>query len=187
MQFTENMSKAKLNLYIRRVVFVLVIFFVAMLQNTPHLFPTIFGSHAFLLIPLVVCIAMFERDLASTLMGIFAGALWDVSAAWGDGFNAIFLMLIATIVGLLINYLMRNNLSSAMLLGGVSIIAYTIIHWFIFIVCRGIDGAFKLLLTFYLPSAIYTFLFVPVFYIIMRSFLQKLKEYYPHRSQIRRP
>ncbi len=167
--------------------FVLLIFFVAILQNTPHLFPAVFGAHAFLLIPLVVCIAMFERDLASTIMGIFAGALWDVYAAWGDGFNAMFLMLIATIVGLLINYLMRNNLSSAMLLGGVSIIAYIVIHWFIFIVCRGIAGAFKLLLTFYLPSAIYTVVFVPVFYIIMRTFLQKLKEYYPHRSQIRRP
>ncbi len=187
MQFTENMSKAKLNLYIRRIVFVLVIFFVAMIQNTPHLFPTVFGAHAFLLIPLVVCIAMFERDLASTVMGIFAGALWDVSAAWGDGFNAIFLMIIATVVGLLINYLMRNNLFSAMLLGGVAVIAYIIIHWFIFIVCRGIDGAFKLLLMFYLPSAVYTIIFVPIFYIIMRSFLQKLKEYYPHRSRIRRP
>lgn len=187
MQFTENISKAKLNLYIRRIAFVLVIFFVALLQNTPHLFPTIMGAHAFLLIPLVVCIAMFERDLASTLMGIFAGALWDVSSSWGDGFNAIFLMLIATVVGLLINYLMRNNLSSAMLLGGLSVALYVIIHWFIFIVCRGIEGAFKLFLIFYLPSAIYTVIFVPIFYIIMRSFLKKLKEYYPHRSRIRRP
>lgn len=187
MQFTENISKAKLNLYIRRIVFVLVIFFVAILQNTPHLFPEIFGAHAFLLIPLVVCIAMFERDLASTVMGVFAGALWDVPSSWGDGFNALFLMLIATAVGLLINYLMRNNLSSAMLLGGVSITLYALLHWFVFILCRGISGAFKLLLIFYLPSVIYTFIFVPIFYIIMRAFLKKLKEYYPHRSRIRRP
>lgn len=187
MQFTENISKAKLNLYIRRMIFVLLIFFVAMIQNTPHLFPTVFGAHAFLLIPLVVCIAMFERDLAATLMGVFAGAIWDVSAAWGDGFNAIFLMITATAVGLLINYLMRNNLSSALLLGGVSIGIYIIVHWFFFVICRGIDGGFKLLLTFYLPSAIYTLVFVPIFYIVMRTFLQKLKEYYPHRSRIRRP
>lgn len=187
MQFTENLSKAKLNLYIRRIVFVILILFVSMLQNTPHMFPTIFGAHAFLLIPLIVSIAMFERDLASTLMGIFAGALWDVYASWGDGFNAIYLMVVATIVGLLINYLMRNNLSTAMLLSGVSIVLYAILHWFIFIVCRGIEGGAKLLFTFYLPSAVYTFLFVPIFYIVMRTFLKKLKEYYPHRSRIRRP
>ena len=183
----QQMSKAKLNLYIRRIVFVVLILVVSLLQNTPHMFPAIFGAHAFLLIPTIVCISMFEKDLAATLMGIFAGALWDSVAAWGDGFNALFLMLTATVVGLLINYLMRNNLSTALLLSGVFILAYSIIHWFIFVICRGVEGGFVLLFTFYLPSALYTLIFVPFFYASIRTFLKKLKEYYPHKSRVRRP
>lgn len=184
---TKAISKSKMNLYIRRVGFIFLILFVGVLQNTPHMFPTVFGAHAFLLIPTVVCIAMFERDLAATLMGIFAGAVWDATAARGDGFNALFLMIIATIVGLLINYLMRNNLSTALLLSAVAIVLYAVLHWFIFVICRGIVGGLLLFATFYLPSIVYTFIFTPVFYILMRKFLRKLKERYPHKSRVIRP
>lgn len=184
---TKAISKSKKNLYIRRVGFIFLILFVGVLQNTPHMFPTVFGAHAFLLIPTVVCIAMFERDLAATLMGIFAGAVWDATAARGDGFNALFLMIIATIVGLLINYLMRNNLSTALLLSAVAIVLYAVLHWFIFVICRGIEGGLLLFATFYLPSIVYTFIFTPVFYILMRKFLRKLKERYPHKSRVIRP
>lgn len=184
---THKLSHSKRSLYIRRTVFILLIIFAAILQNTPHLFPTIFGVRAFLLIPIVVCIAMFERDLVATLMGIFAGALWDVTMAVGDGYNALFMMIIATAVGLLINYLMRNNLSTALLLCGISILLYVILYWFFFVICRGIEGGAILLLTYYLPSALYTFIFVPIIYFAMRSFLQKLREAYPHKSRVRRP
>jgi len=183
---TRNISNKKLNMYIRRVVFVLAIFFVAAIQNTPHLFPTVFGAHAFLLIPFIISISMFERDIASTMFGILAGALWDVSSSWGDGFNALYLMIIATITGMLINYLMRNNLSTAFLISGVSIALYTVLHWFFFVICRGIEGGGLLLFTFYFPSAIYTFLFTPVFYILVRTFLKRLKEKYPHNTQFTR-
>ena len=151
------------------------------------MFPTVFGAHAFLLIPTVVCIAMFERDLAATLMGIFAGAIWDATAARGDGFNALFLMIVATVVGLLINYLMRNNLSTALLLSSVAIVLYAFLHWFIFVICRGIEGRLLLFVTFYLPSIVYTFVFTPLFYVIMRKFLRKLRDRYPHKSRVIRP
>lgn len=183
----RSISKSKMNLYLRRIGFVLLILIVGVIQNTPHMFPTVFGAHAFLLIPTVVCISMFERDLAATLMGIFAGAVWDATAARGDGFNALFLMIVATVVGLLINYLMRNNLSTALLLSSVAIVLYAVLHWFIFIICRGVEGGLLLLVTFYLPSVVYTFIFTPIFYILMRKFLRKLKERYPHKSRVIRP
>lgn len=184
---TRAVSKSKMNLCIRRTGFIFLILFVGVLQNTPHMFPTVFGAHAFLLIPTVVCIAMLERDLAATLMGIFAGAIWDATAARGDGFNALFLMIVATVVGLLINYLMRNNLSTALLLSSVAIVLYAFLHWFIFVICRGIEGGLLLFVTFYLPSIVYTFVFTPLFYVIMRKFLRKLRDRYPHKSRVIRP
>lgn len=172
----KNISKKKRALYIRRIIFVAAIILVALLQNTPHVMPGIFGSHAFLLIPLVVCFGMFETSLVAALMGALAGILWDVTVASGDGYNALILMLFATATSLLISYLMRNNISTALLLGAVAIVLYCLLHWFIFVVCSGATGGFVTLFTFYLPSAIYTFAFVPIFYIILRALLRKIKE-----------
>ena len=183
---TRNISNKKLNMYIRRVVFVLAILLVSAIQNTPHLFPEIFGAHAFLLLPLIISISMFERDIASTMLGILAGSLWDVSSSWGDGFNAVYLMIMATVTGMIINYLLRNNLSTAFLISGISIVIYILLHWFFFVICRGVEGGGLLLFTFYFPSAIYTFLFTPVFYILIRSFMKKLKEKFPHKTQFTR-
>ena len=172
----RQLSKKKKALFIRRIIFVVAIVIAALLQNTPHLFPSIFGAHAFLLIPLVVCIGMFETDLAAALFGGFAGALWDVTLAKGDGYNALVLMCFATVTSLLINYLMRNNMSTALLISSAAIVLYSILHWFIFVVCSGATGGIVTLFSFYLPSTIYTFIFAPIFYIILRSVLRKIKE-----------
>ncbi len=172
----KNLSKKKKALYIRRAVFILSILLIALIQNTAHLLPSIFGSHPFLLIPLVICLGMFETSLVAALMGALAGALWDVTVAAGDGYNALVLMLFATATSLLISYLMRNNISTALLLGGAAIVLYCILHWFIFVVCSGAQGGFITLFIFYLPSAIYTFVFLPIFYIVLRALLRKIKE-----------
>ena len=187
MKSVRKLSNTKLNLYIRRTVFVLAIFLVSMFQNTPHLSLPIFGARAFLLIPLVICISMFEKDISATLMGVLAGALWDATLAYNDGFHAIFLMIISTVAGLLINYLMRNNLYTAMLISSVSIVLYAILHWLVFVVFRGVEGGLMLFVTFYMPSILYTFIFVPIIYFIMRAFVKKLKDRFPHAPIIRRP
>ena len=62
-------------LFVRRTVFVLLILAVHILQNTRGLFPEIFGVKANLLIPLVICIGMFEREIAGAVLGMLAGIL----------------------------------------------------------------------------------------------------------------
>ncbi|MBQ2567341.1 MAG: rod shape-determining protein MreD [Clostridia bacterium] len=167
------------------VVFVGLILFCHLLQNTPHMFPTIMGAHCFLLLPLTVCIAMFLHNLPATMLCLFAGVLWDVSAAHLDGFNAIFFLLSSTGVGLLMNYLMRNNLWSANILSALVILLYVTLHWLCFVVLRGVDqGAFTYI-SYYLPSALYSFAFTPVFYVILRRFMRYIRERYPKSSMAR--
>ena len=55
------------------------------MQNTDGFFPQIFGVRALLLIPAVVCAAMFERDIVGMLFGLFAGMLWDITASGNNG------------------------------------------------------------------------------------------------------
>lgn len=167
--------KENLNIYIRRFVFTVAIILVAAIQNTPHLFPTIFGARAFLLIPLVVCIAMFERGMAGAVFGAFAGMLWDFTLSRGDGFNTLFLMAIGIICGLLINYLMRNNLVTAILLTSITLLLYSLCYWLVFIIFRGIEGGASTILTFYLPSALYSLVLMPIFYFSIRSYMKRVR------------
>ncbi len=175
-------SNEKKHKFYSTLFLVLLILLCHLLQNTPHMFPTVFGAHCFLLVPLIVCIAMFLHNLPATLMCTFAGVLWDISAANLDGFNAIFFLLASTGIALLMNYLMRNNLRSALLIGALTILLYVTLHWLCFVILRGVPGGLLVYPTYYLPSALYSFLFTPVFYAILRRFMRRLRERYPKSS-----
>ena len=167
------MRKTTRLLILRRLAFALIILAVNILQNTKGFFPEVFGVRAFLLIPLIVSIGMFERSYAGALLGVFAGALWDSATPFWDGYNALFLMVAASVCGLLINVLMRNHLVTALILSGGTCLLYSFMYVMIFIVTRGLDSPDFLLFRYYLPSALYSFLFTPVFYIIVRAIMRK--------------
>lgn len=176
------LSNTKKRTYHTRIFYVVIILISVLLQNTPHLFPTIMGCHAWLLLPLVVCIAMFEKNWTTALFAILAGAFWDAAAGWGDGFHALFFLVTSTIICLLMTYLMRNNLVSALILSGSVIILYIVIHWLIFVIARHEPGGGMLFATFYLPSAAYTFLFTPIYYIVFRKFRRNVVARYPKKE-----
>lgn len=178
----KPLSNTRKRTYWTRLFYVLVILLSVLLQNTPHLFPTIMGCHAWLLIPLVVCIAIFEKDLSAVLLAALAGAFWDAALAWGDGFHALLFAVFASGIALLMNYLMRNNLKTALLLSGTALLFYSVLDWLIFSVARHVPGSGMLYVTFYLPSAAYSFLFTAVYYILLRKFLRKMREKYPRKE-----
>lgn len=156
----------------RRTVFVIMIVLADILQNTQGFFPEIFSARAFLLIPLVVCLGMFEREIVGALLGAFAGVLWDGVSGLADGYNALFLMLVGAVCGLLINLLMRNHLLTALILSSSAVFLYSVFYVLFFVTAQGVDGAIWLFFRFYLPSIIYTVIFTPVFYLIVRHIMR---------------
>ncbi len=157
---------------IRRAVLALIILALSVMQNTDGFFPQIFGIRALPLIPAVVCIAMFERDIAGMLFGLFAGALWDVFAS-GNNFNALFLLTVGFLCGTLINTVMRNNVVTASLLSAVFIFIYSIGYWLFHYVFLGIDSAAHMLMRYYIPDMFYTLVFAPIIFIIIRAVEKK--------------
>ena len=148
-------------LFVRRTVFVLLILAVHILQNTRGLFPEIFGVKANLLIPLVICIGMFEREIAGAVLGMLAGILWDSVSPMGDGYNALLLMLAGAAAGLLIDYLMRNNLMTALLLSGFACLIYSVFYVVFFLLANGVHSTVYLHILYYIPSVEYSFLLSP--------------------------
>lgn len=157
----------------------LLILAVHILQNTRGLFPEIFGVKANPLIPLVICIGMFEREIAGAVLGMLAGILWDSVSPMGDGYNALLLMLAGAAAGLLIDYLMRNNLMTALLLSGFACLIYSVFYVVFFLLANllanGVDSTGYLLIRYYIPAAVYSFLFTPLWYIIVRAVMRRTK------------
>ncbi len=170
-----GIKKENKSIYLRRLIFFATVLLTAMLQNTAGLFPEIFGARALLLIPATVCIAMFEREISGLFYGLIAGALWDMCSSSSWSYNAILLTIFAFACGALIKYIMRNNLVAAFLLCGVSTLFYCLLRWLILYVVHGYSTSFKVLLTFYIPCAVYTLIFLPVYYFFVRFISKKFR------------
>jgi len=164
-------------LIIRRICLALILLLLSVLQNTDGLFPQIFGVRALLLIPCVVCIAMYERDIWGMIFGLFAGALWDIHAS-GASFNALFLLTAGFLCGTLINTIMRSNIITASLLSFITAAVYNVGYWLFNVVFAQLDSKFFLLWRYYLPSIIFTSLLAPVTFLIIRAFEKKFTEEY---------
>lgn len=169
---TESQRK---KLIIRRICLALILLLLSVLQNTDGFFPQIFGVRALLLIPCVVCIAMYERDIWGMFFGLFAGALWDIFAS-GASFNALFLLAVGFGCGSLINTIMRNNIVTASLLSFISSLFYNIIYWVFHFIVPETDSAAFMLLRYYLTSTLYTVLLTPILFLIIRAIEKKFSE-----------
>ena len=163
------------NIIIRRICLDLILLLLSVLQNTDGFFPQIFGVRALLLIPCVVCVAMYERDICGMLLGLFAGALWDIFSS-GASFNALFLLTAGFICGTLINTIMRNNIVTASLLSFIACVLYNTGYWLFNFVVTKTDGAAFLLLRYYIPSVFYTTLLTPVIFLTVRAIEKKFTE-----------
>ena len=165
------------NAYIRRLCLAGGLVLVALLQNTNGLLPSFFGIRALPFIPAAVCIAMFERELSGMFFGVFAGLLWDSAALNGRHFNAILMTILAFTCGALITHILRNNFITAVLLSGGALLVYNIACIVRDLVIGGhLDAAYKIL-SFYIPSGIYSLLFAAVFYFPVRA----LEKRFPDR------
>lgn len=162
MNYDNNRPKIK-----RRAIFVLFIIITAVLQNTGSRFDGVFSAHAFLLIPLVVSISMFEREITAAILGAFSGLLWDLSAGL-DGYNMLVIMLICAVSSILISRLMRNNIVTSLVLGVTAIAVYIFFYILIYIVLDGGGYPFSQIFRFYLPSFILTSAFIPLYYYLIK-------------------
>ena len=163
MHFKENKEEYK-----KKGIFILLILFTAFLQNTGGLFPKIYHSSAMLLIPLTVCIAMFESDMGGMMFGLFAGLVWDFYSAHLDGYYAVVLCVTGYICSFLLARYMRNNVITAFVFVIFFSFLTASLYFVLFVLTTGIEGAQILYVKIYLPSVLYTVLLTPLYYWFVR-------------------
>lgn len=171
LRFRENKEEYK-----RNGIFLLLIVFTAILQNTNGLFPRIYNASAMLIIPLVICISMFEREITSMALGLAAGLIWDFYSTRMDGFYSVLLVLTGFFCSYLIRRYMRNNIVTALVYTGLCSLVCVGAYWIFFAVAGGAQGAGMLLINKYLPSALYTAVLTPVYYYFIKMISLRYRE-----------
>ncbi len=163
-------------LYIRRALFALLVVLSAAVQHTDGALPSFSGAKAMIIIPLCVCIAMFERSMGGLAFGVLCGVMWDAASARSDGFFSVCLAVVGFTAGALITYFMRNNILSALIISGAACLLVNSAYWLVFILLKGFDGAYGVLMSFYLPCAFYSFLYTFLYYYLIRLIVQITSE-----------
>lgn len=136
----------------------------ALLQMSPHGFPIIGYARPTPLVIFTVCVAMLEGPMTGSIMGVVAGLLWNLYSPRLFGYYGLMLMVIGLTVSLLVQWLLRANFLSAMLLctGGVAV--YTLLDWLLCYALFLHPEAGVVLAKVFLPNALYTILLSPFMY-----------------------
>lgn len=167
----ELTAKQKTKKYI---IYFLIIVVADLLQNVSGLFPEIYGARCFLLLPIAIILAMGEDVFAGTVIGLFAGLLWDLTASVHMGFNCVFIALMCFIVSALTSNIIRDTFITDMILSLITIFVYAGVYWLFFIIIKGVKGGEDTILNFYLPCAFYTAVLSPVLWLILNPLKNKL-------------
>lgn len=170
------MELTKKQLTIKYVCYCIMLIIADLLQNISGLFPEIAGARCFLLIPLVVFLASGEDVLAGSLLGLFAGLLWDLTSPVHLGFNCIMLSFFCFSASVLITYIARNIFITNFIASTLSIIIYILLYWLLFIIIKGIDGGYDTLFYFYIPSAVYTVAVSVLIWAVLRPIKKRLNK-----------
>lgn len=159
----------------RRILLAAITLITFLIQNTGGLFPAPGGIHAMLLVPLIVCIAMFETEFSGLFYGLFAGAMLDAFSSVTLSYHAILLTTIGFCTGALITYLMRNNLLCAVILTAIFTFIYNSLYFVIYYAFKNVDSSVFIYFKYFFVSTFYTVIFTPLFYLVVKAVATRLK------------
>lgn len=153
------------------IIYSLLLLFLYSLQTAPF-FLQIGNVKPFLLIPLAVCISLYEEETTSAVFGLVTGFLWDFSSGKVFGFFGIIIMICCIAITLLSMYLIRVNIVNAL----IAILAVCLVlNIYDFVFYYLIWGYEKVMYIFWnsLLSTIYTVILATPFYYLVRRITEK--------------
>lgn len=160
--------------YVHYAVLGLLCLVLFLIQYTDGVLPKVGGASAVILVPVVVFAAMFLREWEGAITGLIIGVLMDITTSGSTCFNAVVLMLIGCSAGLLITYVVNNNLLAALVMSIGFTGFYFIIKWVFICILGYTDAPFLYLIKHTLPSVVYTFILSIPLYLIMRRLMKHL-------------
>ena len=147
-----------------------ILFLIFILQYSGLTPLTLFGMTAMLVVPAVVFCSMFMTEFSGAMFGLVFGVCLDAVSARAVCFNALFLLAVGCLSALFSKHLFHRNLYSALMMSAVTSVLYFVIKWVVFTAFTT-DGAWTLLCSHSLPSAVYTAVVsVPLYFLFSAVF-----------------
>ncbi|MBO7217563.1 MAG: hypothetical protein J6V50_02565, partial [Clostridia bacterium] len=112
---------------------------------------------------------VFYGEWYGAAAGLFAGALMDSSMSGSSCFNSLAVMMIGLLSGVLASYFMNKNVRSAACLSLGSAFLYLFTRQTFFYSFKGIAVDAEYYSTYFIPTAIYTALFIIPFYFLQKK------------------
>lgn len=155
----------------------LFIFFAAVLLHTSEIIDiSIKNATPILLIPLLTAFSVFSESGAAAVTGFICGAFLDSVTSGAYCFNTAVLMLIGFSVSCAANSLFNRNVFAAAVLSLIASAVYFILVWLVFhAIGVSVQSSLLYLLSYALPSAIYTAVFIFPFYFLYKHFYNCVK------------
>ena len=168
--------KNKQALY-RWLIYIIFGVLITVLQMTPGFLPAISNTKPLLVIPYIICLSAIENEFIAAVTGGITGLLWGIwGTAYPLGYTAALLLIIGCVCGLIINQLMGVSPMSVFIVGFVAILLFQIIDWFLFYKIWGYDGSSYAFFSINVPAWLYTSVFIPLFYFMVRKISVRLNK-----------
>ncbi|MDD3692810.1 MAG: rod shape-determining protein MreD [Oscillospiraceae bacterium] len=161
--------------YLKWTAYGLVILLTIILQSLPRFLPQLLSAKPLLIIPVVVCIAMFEGPVDGAAAGVCGGILWDLFSDRLLGFNALILLILCCACGLMSQLLIRNNLLSTLMMTAATLFVQGILSWFFYDLLLDFENSLTALLYFTLPGIFYTLILTPPIYLAVYAVARILR------------
>lgn len=125
-------------------------------------------------IPIAMCISMFEEPFESAAAGCVAGLLLDAALGTLIGLNGIIMLWCCLISSLLFHFFMRRHIVNIILLNAAAIVVQTLIHYLFYYAVWEYDPSLKILTDEFVPVMIYTEIAALPFYFAVKFLVKHL-------------
>ena len=114
--------------------------------------------------------------MVGAAFGVGGGLLWGLYADRLFGFDALLLLAIGCMCGLLVQVFLRNNWLTSLLLNGAVLLLYVLVDWLLrYVLFRNAEAVYALL-HILLPNALYTFILSPLVYVLIYRVARSMRE-----------
>ena len=167
----QNQKKKKTILY---GAYALLLFIIFLIQYSGNM-PLSLGSASFSpVLPTVIAAAILFKEWAGSLFGLALGIAMDIVTNGSYCFNAVALMAICCIVGVVISRIFLNNNMSSIVLMILGVFAYYLSKWFFLCLLTENTEPFLYLWKITLPSALITTIFGIPWFFLLRFVARKI-------------
>lgn len=150
---------------------IVIFLFVILFHTSETVDLSIKNATPLLILPLITAFSFYSGVGTAAAVGFVSGAFLDSTASQTHCFNTAVLMLAGALVSVAADSLFNRNISAAAVLSLTVSVVYYLLNWIFFhAVGKTAHDSMLYLLSYAVPSAVYSAVFIIPFYFVYRYF-----------------